>query len=602
MAGISSSNTQEPMPTSTAVRQENHEKTKILVRATSLPLPRNVASLQGGKSLEKGATNLEKVSKTVSFECQAPRYEWLKEIEVPEPSYFVERKNRRTFLENVRASQAQRKEESATADHPSLAKSIGVVKQGKQEKQARKRLRSTSLPLSSNMAAKRDVVQGAVCKETIQKTVYYEPQAPRYEWLKNMEVSEPRYFVEKKNRRMFLERVRISQAQSQKESMKADLSSLEKSIGVVKQEKHEKQAKNLLRSTSLPLSRNMNPHQEEKPRLDQGAVSKETIRKTVSLDSKYLLEKKNRRMFLAKVRASQAQTQDEAVKADLSSLAKSIGVVKQEKQAKHLLRTTSLSLFSDMNPHQKEKLHLAQGAVSKETIRKTVSFDSQSPRYEWLKEIEIPEPRYFLERKNRRLFLERARASQAQSQEEAATANLPSPAKSIGVVQEIHKKQARKLLRSTSLPLSCDVNPHQAEKSHLDQGAVSKETIRKAVSFRSQAPKYDWLKEMEVSEPKYFIEKKNRRMFLERVRASQAQSQEQSVNEDLSSPVKSIGVIKQEKHEKRVTKLLRSPSLPLSSDVNPHQTEKVTWIKALSARKRFKKQFITSRRRRDTSG
>ena len=363
------------MPTSTAVRQENHEKTKILVRATSLPLPRNVASLQGGKSLEKGATNLEKVSKTVSFECQAPRYEWLKEIEVPEPSYFVERKNRRTFLENVRASQAQRKEESATADHPSLAKSIGVVKQGKQEKQARKRLRSTSLPLSSNMAAKRDVVQGAVSKETIQKTVYYEPQEPRYEWLKNMEVSETRYFVEKKNRRMFLERVRISQAQSQKESMKADLSSLEKSVGVVKQEKHEKQAKNLLRSTSQPLSRSMNPHQE-KPRLDQGAVSKETIRKTVSLDSKYLLEKKNRRMFLAKVRASQAQTQDEAVKADLSSLAKSIGVVKQEKhekQAKHLLRTTSLSLFSDMNPHQEEKPRLDQGAVSKETIRKTVS-------------------------------------------------------------------------------------------------------------------------------------------------------------------------------------------------------------------------------------
>ena len=555
MAGISSSNTQEPMPTSTAVRKENHEKTKILVRATSLPLPSNVASLQGEKSLEKGATNLEKVSKTVSFECQASRYEWLKEIEVPAPSYFVERKNRRMFLEKVRASQAQRQEESAIADHPSLAKSIGVVKQGKQEKQARKRLRSTSLPLSSNMAAKRDVVQGAVCKETIQKTVYYEPQAPRYEWLKNMEVSEPRYFVEKKNRRMFLERVRISQAQSQKESMKADLSSLEKSVGVVKQEKHEKQAKNLLRSTSLPLSRKMNPHQEEKSRLDQGAVSKETIRKTVSLDSKYLLEKKNRRMFLAKVRASQAQTQDEAVKADLSSLAKSIGVVKQEKhekQAKNLLRTTSLSLFSDMNPHQEEKPRLDQGAVSKETIPKTDSFDSQSPRYKWLKEIEIPEPRYFLERKNRRLFLERARASQAQSQEQAATANFPSPAKSIGVVkQEIHKKQARKLLRSTSLPLSSDVNPHQAEKSHLDQGAVSKETIRKTVSFRSQAPKYDWLKEMEVSEPKYFIEKKNRRMFLERVRASQAQSQEQSVNEDFSSPVKSIGVIKQEKHEKR---------------------------------------------------
>ena len=523
MAGISCSNTQEPIPTSTAVRQENHEKTKSLVRATPMPLPSNVASLQGEKSLEKGANNLQKVSKTVDF--QAPRYEWLKEIEVPEPSYFVERKNRRTFLEKVRASQAQRQEESAPADHPSLAKSIVVVKQGKQEKQARKRLRSTSLPLSSNMAAKRDVVQGAVSKETIQKTVYYEPQAPRYEWLKKMEVSEPRYFVEKKNRRMFLERVRISQAQSQKESMKADLSSLEKSVGVVKQEKHEKQAKNLLRSTSLPLSRNMNPHQEEKSRLDQGAVSKETIRKTVSLDSKYLLEKKNRRMFLAKVRASQAQTQDEAVKADLSSLAKSIGVVKQEKQAKHLLRTTSLSLFSDMNPHQKEKLHLGQGAVSKETIRKTVSFDSQSPRYEWLKEIEIPEPRYFLERKNRRLFLQRVRASQAQSQVEAVKANLSSPAKSIGVAkQEIHKKQARKLLRSTSLPLSSDVNPHQAEKSLLDQGAVSKETIRKTVSFRSQAPKYDWLKEMEVSEPKYFIGKKNRRMFLERVRASQAQS------------------------------------------------------------------------------
>jgi len=159
MANVSSPNQRDPIATSALMRHENQEekaeKAKKVARTASLPLPSNVASLQGEKRFEKGANNLEKVSKTVSFDFQAPRYEWLKEIEVPEPSYFVERKSRRMFLERVRALQAQSQEESATANHPSSAKSIGVVKQGKHEKQARK------LPHTTFLSLKRKFLQSA---------------------------------------------------------------------------------------------------------------------------------------------------------------------------------------------------------------------------------------------------------------------------------------------------------------------------------------------------------------------------------------------------------------------------------------------------------
>jgi len=150
MANVSSPNHQKPIATSTLIGQENHEeKAKKVARAASLPLSSNVASLQGEKRFEKGDVSKEKVRKTVSLQYQAPTYEWLKETEVSEPRYFVERKSRRMFLERVRVSQAQSQEEAVKADLSSPAKSMGVVKQEKQvEKQTRKLSYTTLLSLN----------------------------------------------------------------------------------------------------------------------------------------------------------------------------------------------------------------------------------------------------------------------------------------------------------------------------------------------------------------------------------------------------------------------------------------------------------------------
>jgi len=150
MANVFSPNQRDPIATSALIRHENQEeKAKKVARAASLPLPSNVASLQGEKRFEKGDASKEKVRKTVSLQYQAPTYEWLKETEVFEPRYFVERKSRRMFLERVRASQAQSQEESVKAELTSPAKSTRVVKQGKQvEKQTRKLSYATLLSLN----------------------------------------------------------------------------------------------------------------------------------------------------------------------------------------------------------------------------------------------------------------------------------------------------------------------------------------------------------------------------------------------------------------------------------------------------------------------
>lgn len=165
---------------------------------------------------------------------------------------------------------------------------------------------------------------------------------------------------------------------------------------------------------------------------------------------------------------------------------------------------------------------LDQGTNSHEIASKTVSFETQAPRYEWLKEVEVTVPKYFLERKERRLFLEKVRASQARrSQSETGMTGPSFPEPSSVVKEQKRGKQAKTLHRATSLPLSSDMpSPHQGEK-RLDQGINIHEKATKTVSFETQASRYEWLKEVEVAEPKYFLERKNRRMFLEKVRASQ---------------------------------------------------------------------------------
>ena len=150
--------------------------------------------------------------------------------------------------------------------------------------------------------------------------------------------------------------------------------------------------------------------------------------------------------------------------------------------------STSLpAVPSNMSSHQADE-SLGEGRGSKEKARITFSFDPQAAsRFEWLREVEVTEPRYFAERKTRRMFLEKVRASEKQA---------------------------------TSLPLPRNVGNHT--EGSLDEGAISNHKPRQRVSSESEALRFEWLKEVEVTEPKYFIEKKNRRKFLEEVRISDA--------------------------------------------------------------------------------
>ena len=165
-----------------------------------------------------------------------------------------------------------------------------------------------------------------------------------------------------------------------------------------------------------------------------------------------------------------------------------------ENQGRKLQRSTSLpAVLSNMSSHQTdESLDEGRSRESKEKARVTFSFDPQAAsRFEWLREVEVTEPRYFAERKTRRMFLEKVRASQ---------------------------KQGRKLVGATSLPLPRNVGNQTA--GSLNQGAISNQKSRGRVSSESEALRFEWLREVEVTEPKYFIERKNRRKFLEKVRIS----------------------------------------------------------------------------------
>ena len=121
----------------------------------------------------------KKETKTVSFDLSQSqgRYEWLKEIELTEPTHLQElRKNSREFLEKVKA---RRRALSDSADRPSEFTKPAVLK-------------SLSLPLRSNMHPK--LKEKSFAKDDIYEETT-ESQPSRYEWWKEVEVE--RMLVEK---------------------------------------------------------------------------------------------------------------------------------------------------------------------------------------------------------------------------------------------------------------------------------------------------------------------------------------------------------------------------------------------------------------------
>ena len=121
----------------------------------------------------------KKETKTVSFDLSQSqgRYEWLKEIELTEPTHLQElRKNSREFLEKVKA---RRRALSDSADRPSESTKPAVLK-------------SLSLPLRSNMHPK--LKEKSFAKDDIYEETT-ESQPSRYEWWKEVEVE--RMLVEK---------------------------------------------------------------------------------------------------------------------------------------------------------------------------------------------------------------------------------------------------------------------------------------------------------------------------------------------------------------------------------------------------------------------
>ena len=121
----------------------------------------------------------KKETKTVSFDLSQSqgRYEWLKEIELTEPTHLQElRKNSREFLEKVKA---RRRALSDSADRPSESTKPAVLK-------------SLSLPLRSNMHPK--LKEKSFGKDDIYEETT-ESQPSRYEWWKEVELE--RMLVEK---------------------------------------------------------------------------------------------------------------------------------------------------------------------------------------------------------------------------------------------------------------------------------------------------------------------------------------------------------------------------------------------------------------------
>ena len=133
----------------------------------------------------------KKETKTVSFDLSQSqgRYEWLKEIELTEPTHLQQlRKNSLEFLEKVKA---RRRALSDSADRPSESTKTAVLK-------------SFSSPLPNNMYPK--LKEKSFGKDNIYEETT-ESQPSGYEWWKEVEVELPTYFLKRRKERMLVEKI-----------------------------------------------------------------------------------------------------------------------------------------------------------------------------------------------------------------------------------------------------------------------------------------------------------------------------------------------------------------------------------------------------------
>ena len=133
----------------------------------------------------------KKETKTVSFDLSQSqgRYEWLKEIELTEPTHLQQlRKNSLEFLEKVKA---RRRALSDSADRPSESTKPAVLK-------------SFSSPLPNTMYPK--LKEKSFGKDNIYEETT-ESQPSGYEWWKEVEVDLPTYFLKRRKERMLVEKI-----------------------------------------------------------------------------------------------------------------------------------------------------------------------------------------------------------------------------------------------------------------------------------------------------------------------------------------------------------------------------------------------------------
>ena len=129
---------------------------------------------------------------------------------------------------------------------------------------------------------------------------------------------------------------------------------------------------------------------------------------------------------------------------------------KEETQERPILvRTTSLPLPSEA---------LEQGSTYKENS-KTVSLETPATEYRWLKEVEVAMPKYFVQRKMRRIFLEKVIAS-GDRRNLVRTASLPLPSRALEQ-GAICKEQVSKISHSTRqqlMPSTPSVAKHEKQE------------------------------------------------------------------------------------------------------------------------------------------
>ena len=145
-----------------------------------------------------------------------------------------------------------------------------------------------------------------------------------------------------------------------------------------------------------------------------------------------------------------------------------------------------------------------------------------------------------------------------------STRQQPIPSTSSVAEQEKEETQERpSLVRTTSLPL-----PSEA----LEQGSTYKENS-KTVSLETPTTEYSWLKEVEVAMPKCFVQRKMRKMFLEKLTAS-GDRRNLVRNTSLPLPSRAFkqGAIRKEKVSK-ISPSTRQQPIPSTSSVAKHEKQ-----------------------------